>query len=477
MAAVEHSHYVAYVRLRIREMCLFTEAALMRRIAVLAAGLVLVAAAQAPAAAAAGSAVGPARAVGSAWAVAAKPGAKPTSKPSKPSKPPATPSLPVPVATEPGPSQQCGDSNQVISKVKSVPWAQQALDWSSVWPLTEGRGIKVAVVDSGVDSSPQLAGKVTAIDLTSTGFQDCSGEGHGTAIAGIIAASVQAQGNPFEGVAPEAKILSVKVFTQTQQSNSSATLAQGINDAALLGAQVINVSMTTRNSAVLRAAVEFALSRNVVIVASGGNDDQQNGVGPFYPASYPGVLSVGAVEQDGSLAPFSDQRSRVAVTAPGVGITSTAPGGYSVNSLSGTSFATAFVSGVAALVRSRYPGLTGPEVVARIKQTADGSTGPGTGDGLVDPLQAVTAILAPATTQTPSPTPGPQAVSVDQAPPPDLAAQRTALEVAAITLGLTGLVAIGAVVVREGRRRRWRSGSVPARTDDRTRGLGRPDPR
>jgi type VII secretion-associated serine protease mycosin len=410
--------------------------------------------------------------------VAAKPGAKPTSKPSKPSKPkpPATQSVPVPVATEPGPSQQCGDSNQVTSKVKSVPWAQPALDWSGVWPLTEGRGIKVAVVDSGVDSSRQLAGKVTAIDLTNTGFQDCSGEGHGTAIAGIIAASVQAQGNPFEGVAPEAKILSVKVFTQTQ-SNSSATLAQGIRDATLLGAQVINVSMITRNSVVLRSAVEFALSRNVVIVASGGNDDQQNGVGPFYPASYPGVLSVGAVEQDGSLAPFSDQRSHVAVTAPGVNITSTAPGGYSVNSLSGTSFATAFVSGVAALVRSRYPSLTGPEVVARIKRTADGSTGPGTGDGLVNPLQAVTAIVAPATAQTSSPTPGPQAVSVDQAPPPDVDAQRTALEVAAIALGLAGLVVIGAVVIREGRRRRWRSGSLPARTDDRTRGLGKPDPR
>jgi type VII secretion-associated serine protease mycosin len=474
MAAVERSHYVAYVRLRIREMCLFTEAALMRRIAVLAAGLVLVAAAQAPAAAAAGSAAGPVGVV--AAKASPKPSTKPTSKPSK-SKAPPTPSVPVPVATEPGPSQQCSDSNQVTSKVKSVPWAQKALDWSSVWPLTEGRGIKVAVVDSGVDGNPQLAGKVTAIDPTGTGFQDCSGEGHGTAIAGIIAASVQVQGNPFEGVAPEAKILSVKVFTQTQQSNSSATLAQGIRDATLLGAQVINVSMTTRSSLVLRSAVDFALSRNVVIVASGGNDDQQNGVGPFYPANYPGVLSVGAVEQDGSLAPFSDQRSHVAVTAPGVNITSTAPGGYSVNSLSGTSFATAFVSGVAALVRSRYPSLTGPEVVARIKQTADGSTGPGTGDGLVDPLQAVTAILAPAAAQTPSPTPGPQAVSVDQAPPPDLAAQRTALEVAAITLGLAGLVAIGAVVIREGRRRRWRSGSMPARTDDRTRGLGRQDPR
>jgi membrane-anchored mycosin MYCP len=472
MAAVERSHYIAYVRLRIREMCLFTEAALMRRIALWAAGLVLVAAAPAPALAATGSASEPLRVV--AAKASLKPGAKP--KPSK-SKPPPTPSLPVPVATEPGPSQQCGDSNQVTKKVKSVPWAQRALDWSSVWRLTEGRGVKVAVVDSGVDGSPQLAGKVTAIDLTNTGFQDCSGEGHGTSIAGIIAASVQAQGNPFEGVAPAAKILSVKVFTETQQSNSSATLAQGIRDAALLGAQVINVSMTTRNSAVLRSAVDFALGKNVVIVASGGNDDQQNGVGPFYPANYPGVLSVGAVETNGSLAPFSDQRSHVAVTAPGVSITSTAPGGYSVNNLSGTSFATAFVSGVAALVRARFPRLTGPEVVARIKETADGNTGPGTGDGLVNPLQAVTAILAPAAAQSPSPSPRPQAVAVDQAPPPDLAAQRTALAVAAITLGLAGLVAIGAVVIREGRRRAWRAGSMPARADDRAREIGRPDPR
>ena len=448
----------------------------MRRIAVWGAGLVLAlsAAAQAPAVAATGSATGPFR------VTATKPSPKPSTKPSKPSKPkpPPAPTVPVPVATEPGPSQQCGDSNHVTSKVKSVPWAQQALDWSSVWPLTEGRGVKVAVVDSGVDGNSQLAGKVTAIDLTHTGFQDCSGEGHGTAIAGIIAASVQAQGNPFEGVAPEAKILSVKVFTEQQQSNSSATLALGIRDATTLGAQVLNVSMTTRSSPELRSAVNFALSMNVVIVASGGNDSQQTGVGPFYPANYPGVLSVGAVQQDGSLAPFSDQRSHVVVTAPGVNITGTAPGGYSVNSLNGTSFATAFVSGVAALVRSRYPSLSGPEVVARIEQTADGNTGPGTGDGLVNPLQAVTAILAPASAQTPATTPRPQAVSVDQAPPPDLDAQRIALEVAAIALGLAALVAIGAIVIREGRRRRWHSGSMPApRADDRTGGLGRPDAR
>jgi membrane-anchored mycosin MYCP len=424
----------------------------MRRIAVCAAALALVAAAQAPAAAATDSAAG------SLSAVATKPSPKPTSKPSKP-KPPPPPSVPVPVTTEPAPSQQCTDSNQVAAKVGSVPWAQRALDWSSVWPLTEGRGVTVAVVDSGVDASPQLAGKVTAIDLTGTGFQDCSGEGHGTAIAGIIAARVQARGNPFEGVAPEARILSVKV--NSLQTSTVALLAEGIRDAALEGAQVINVSVTTSSNAPeLASAVTFALRHGSVIVAAGGNDEgQENCRGPCYPASYPGVLSVGAVAQDGSLVSFSNPHSHVAVTAPGVDITSTAPGGYSVNDLNGTSFATAFVSGVAALVRSRYPSLSVPGVVDRIEETANGSAGPGTGDGLVDPLQAVTAILPPAATQSTSPTPGPQAVAVDRAPPPDVGAQRTALAVAAITLGLAGLIAIGAVVIRQGRRRRWRAGS------------------
>jgi len=448
MAARERGHYVAYVRLRIRDVRLFTEAALMRRIAVWATALVLVAAAQAPAAAAVGSAARPVR----------QAAAKPSPKPSKSKAPPA-PTIPVPVATEPAPSQQCPDSNPVSAKVGSVPWAQRALDWSSVWSLTEGRGVTVAVVDSGVDASRQLAGKVTAIDLTSTGFQDCSGEGHGTAIAGIIAARVQAQGNPFEGVAPEARILSVKV--NSQETGSVAVLAEGIKDAALEGAQVINVSITTSgNAPELASAVAFALKHGSVIVAAGGNDEgQENCRGPCYPASYPGVLSVGAVTQTGSLVSFSNERSHVAVTAPGVGVTSTAPGGYSVNNLSGTSFATAFVSGVVALVRSRYPSLSVPAVVNRIKETADGSTGPGTGDGLVNPLQAVSALLPSAAAQSPLPTPRPQPVAVDRAPPPDLHAQRTALEVAAIALGLAGLVAIGAVIIREGRRRRWRPGS------------------
>src|SRR5262249_41831227 len=151
-------------------------------------------------------------------------------------------------------------------------------------------------------------------------------------------------------------------------------------DAAKLGAQVINVSVqVSKNTAALSGAVRFALSRDAVIVAAGGNDGPDTGTGPFYPASYPGVLSVGAVESDGSLAPFSDLGSNVAVTAPGVNVTSAWPGGFRDDSLSGTSFAAPFVSGVAALVRSRFPRLSGPAVVHRIEATANGGTGPGTG--------------------------------------------------------------------------------------------------
>jgi membrane-anchored mycosin MYCP len=444
-------------------MRLSTEAALMRRFAVAVLGAALAAAAQASAVAAAqGPALAATQSAGEpAAVVATKPASKPK-PPAKQSSPPpsqpsrsAQPTVPTPVAIEPQPTQNCPGPGQVSSKVTSVPWAQEALDWSSVWPLTEGAGVTVAVVDSGVAYSPQLAGKVTAVDLTGTGYGDCYG--HGTDVAGIIAASdMQAQGNPFEGVAPDARILSIKV--QNQESSSSAPLALAITDAALEGAQVINVSITTRSTPALRAAVALALSKGAVIVAAGGNDSQETGHGPFYPASYPGVLSVGAVGPDGSRASFSDLSSNVAVTAPGENVVSTTPGGYEVDN--GTSFATAFVSGVAALVRSRYPNMSGAEVVKRIEETADGNTGPGTGNGLVNPLLAVTAILAPTVAQSPLPTPRPRPVSVERAPLPDVAARTTAMEVVAGTLGVAALVAIGAVVIRGGRRRRWRAGRV-----------------
>jgi membrane-anchored mycosin MYCP len=429
----------------------------MSRIAVAVLGAALVLVTAAPAVAATASA----RAVRA--SAAAKPSPKPSTK-TPPKKPkPSGPVLPVPVPATSRPTQNC-PGLQVSSRVTRVPWAQRALDYSAAWPLTEGQGVTVAVVDSGLDSSPQLAGREFAVDLTKTGDQDCVG--HGTEVAAIIGASdLQAKGVAFEGVAPGARILSVKV--NSGENGSSALLAEGIKDAALLGAKVINVSVQTGNSAVLRAAVAVALSKGAVIVAAGGNDGSTvAGIpanGPFYPASYPGVLSVGAVGPDGSLAPYSDQRSRVAVTAPGESLTSACPGGYQVGDLNGTSYATAFVSGVVALVRARFPRLTGPQVVARIKATANGAAGPGTGAGLINPVLALTSLTVSATSR-PSPTARPRAVAVAKAPPPDLAMRRIAFEVAAGALGAAALVAIGAVVIGQGRRRRWRAGraEIPA---------------
>jgi membrane-anchored mycosin MYCP len=424
----------------------------MSRIGVAVLGLALVVAVPAPAAAATRAAAAP----------AAKPSPTPSSQnPAPENARPAAPAL-VAVPAEPRPTPNCPPV-PAAARVTAEPWAQQALDFSSAWPLARGQGITVAVVDSGVDYSPQLAGKVDAVDVTHTGFRDCVG--HGTAVAAIIAArNFQARGVPFEGVAPAARILSVKVNSQavgnSPTTGNSTTLAQGIIDAATLGAQVINVSVQTRSTPELRRAVRFALRRGAVIVAAGGNDGPGTGTGPFYPASYPGVLSVGAVGSDGSLAPFSDLGSHVAVTAPGVNVTSAWPGGYANGSLNGTSFATAFVSGVAALVRSRFRGLGGPAVVDRIEATANGGTGPGTGDGLVNPLQAVTAILPPGTAPSPSPAALPRPVSVSRAPPPDRAARTIALAVTAGALGAAVLVAVGAVVISQGRRRRWRAERV-----------------
>jgi membrane-anchored mycosin MYCP len=377
--------------------------------------------------------------------------ASPSPSGTPPARRPAGPQIPVPVATAPGPSRGCPPT-QAVSRVTRQPWAQRVLGLSGAWRITRGRHVTVAVVDSGVDGSPQLAGRVSAIDLTGTGYSDCVG--HGTAVAAIIAASDRlAHGQLFAGVAPDARILSVK-FSNSDKG-TSATLAQGIRDAALLGARVINVSVTTGDSAALRAAVRYALAHNAVVVAAGGNDGQGGGVkGPFYPASYPGVISVGAVTRSGALASFSDRLSHVAVTAPGTSITSAWPGGYQTG-LSGTSFATAFVSGVAALVRSRYPHLTVAGVVRRIEVTADGATARGAGNGLAQPLAAVSDLLPPPAPAGGTVTPAPVAVAT--APPPRRS-PAAALAVTAALLAAAALVALGTMVAAAGRRRRWRAG-------------------
>src|SRR5580704_15865266 len=291
---------------------------------------------------------GPAGAAGRATAaLGSTAAATPTPTPSRPAKPPtgqpvapptqqaAPPGPPAPVPGMPEPSANCL-SQRGRTHLTSEPWAQRALDFSSVWDLTRGQHITVAVVDSGIDYTHQLAGRVSRVDLTGGNGEDCIP--HGTIVASIIAASdARAKGIPFYGVAPAAHILSIRVQqqegtsgqTDAQRRKTLADIANGIRYAVVKHAKVINVSIQVSASyPALRSAVAFALRRNVVVVAAAGNDNPGGGQGPFYPASYPGVLSVNAVDQYGQLGGFDVSRTPVSVTAPGVYVASDYAGGF-----------------------------------------------------------------------------------------------------------------------------------------------------
>jgi type VII secretion-associated serine protease mycosin len=301
----------------------------------------------------------------------------------------------------PEPSTACLSQHRA-KHLAAEPWAQQALGFSSVWDLTRGQNVTVAVVDSGIDFTPQLVGRVTRTDLTGGNGEDCVP--HGTEVASIIAASdARAKGIPFYGVAPAAHILAIRVQQQQDTSNLTTAarrrvllnIANGIHYAVTEHAQVIDVSIQVSASyPALSSAVDYALHRNVVVVAPAGNNNPGGGQGPFYPASYPGVLSVNAVDRHGQLGAFDVSRTPVSVTAPGVAIASDYPGGFDPAN-DGTSFAAAFVSGEAALVRAAYPHLNAAQVVRRIITTAEGGTGAHTGAGIINPVMAVTSILAP----------------------------------------------------------------------------------
>jgi membrane-anchored mycosin MYCP len=356
----------------------------------------------------------------------------------------------------------CGDTSGLPPTTLShkTPWAQRRLDFKRVWPITEGAGVTVAVVDTGVDGSqPFLKGAVRrGFDVINHGgVADTDCNGHGTFVAGLIAAR-PIVGYGFAGVAPAATILPIREANSTG-SSFAEVLANCIRAAVRLGAQVINVSVTAPQlTPDLVHAVNYALSHNVLVVAATGNDFA-SGNGPQYPAALPGVLAVGAVDASGQRASFSESGSYVSVVAPGTDLTGPGAGGVGLVSDSGTSFATAYVSGVAALVRSYHPKLTVRQVIRRIEVTADQPPGKlptaGLGWGEVNPYAAVTAVL-PGREGRPG-----QAGGRVIGPPPLPARSSSAQAAMGVAVGGSALAILillcGHVVVR-GRRRGWRPG-------------------
>lgn len=377
-------------------------------------------------------------------------------------------------------------------------WPEQMLHFSRAWTFSRGAGVTVAVVDSGVDEAQeQLAGHViTGWDVTGGkavkgGTTDCAA--HGTAVAGIIAARPVA-GRAMVGVAPEATILPVRqswgIDDNGQPTRATAdALLRAMRVAVDSGAQIVNVSVTVPDVELRQSQrqafndlAQYASNRNVLIVAASGNLSQnnrgfQNDQGSqgteqgqqelaTYPARlaawYRSVIAVSGITSDGKVDSDAVTGPFVTVAAPDRGFPSTMDHGGLV-SVAGTSFAAPMVSGLAALVRSRYPKATAAEVRARIEATADHPStdlpSPQVGYGVINPLAAVTAVLPPARSPAALPTSAPPLGVVQ---PEDAALKAWALGASAVAVLVVGLLLFGAEVVRRGRRRGWRPGNLPA---------------
>jgi membrane-anchored mycosin MYCP len=345
----------------------------------------------------------------------------------------------------------------------TASWPVQRLDPQAAWPLTRGAGVTVAVIDSGVAADhPVLKGKVLpGADLNLPKHRGwCDEVGHGTLIASIIAGSA-VTGNEFTGIAPSARILPIRVLRDAKKAfdpELPLRIAQAIKLAVDNGADVINLSLETIETQQLADAVRYAAARKVVIVAAAGNQEaDQQRTQPAYPAGYPLVIAVAGVDEQGGHVGTSISGDYIDVAAPGLMIEGPAPGGgFRVETEGGTSFAAAYVSGVAALVRSYYPNLTSDQVMQRIVATADNPPEGRTGEmgfGVVNPARAVGAVLGSR-----------ENAALGELPPPakatdDLAGVRlAAIVVTIITVLLSLLILIGRPILRRGRKRGWRAG-------------------
>ena len=263
--------------------------------------------------------------------------------------------------------------------------ADADVDAVEAWNVTTGSGIKVAVLDSGVATdNPDINPKVVLRANFSSSTTNEDNYGHGTHVAGIVAASHNTSG--VAGVCPGCTILAGKVLNDSGVGSSSS-LANGINWAVSNGAKVINMSIGVRASRTLETAVNNAWKKGVVLVAAAGNGGNQTKI---YPGAYPNVIAVAATDNADAKASFSTYgASWVDVAAPGVNVYSTFPNhtfvlgtqnkrsfGYDVGN--GTSMSSPIVAATAALAWSSHPGASNTSVRANIESTADKISGTGT---------------------------------------------------------------------------------------------------
>lgn len=305
-----------------------------------------------------------------------------------------SPALAAPGLPATGPSGQ--DCRHASAPVPARSAALALMDPRAVWPLSEGAGVTVGVVDNAIDEvNPQLTGAVRVIGKRTTP-RDCTG--HGTRVAGIIAARPRAD-SPMVGMAPKARIVLAVAPSSQGEPPSAGALAAGISAAARAGARVIVVpTAISAGSSALHAAVRAAVVKGALVIASAGADQfDSSGQPPTYPAAYPEVLAVAGVDSAGNPVAGSASGPFVDLAAPAVGITSSAPD-TGQDTEDGVTYAAAFVAGTAALLRGYRPDLSVTDVVARLELTATRPEAARRVDdrvgwGVVDPGRALTAVL------------------------------------------------------------------------------------
>jgi type VII secretion-associated serine protease mycosin len=294
-------------------------------------------------------------------------------------------------------------------------WVLDMLDAEAAWSVTRGAGVTVAVIDSGVNPYvSDLAGSViTGPDYTGVSTRPSSPEWgvHGTWMASLIAGHGHDGGySGVIGMAPAARILSIRVipdrgdphygtYEHERETAIQQSLADGIKYAVTHGAKVVSMSIGySAPSGTVRAELQDAYDHGVVVIASAGNSggpDSTRGAGApeSFPANYPGVISVGAVNSSAEVASFSSDNLSVQVAAPGVSVPAEGRDGQ-YWSVSGTSPACALVAGVAALIKSRYPDLPPDLVASAMTSTATHRPATGydsqVGFGIVDAAAALT---------------------------------------------------------------------------------------
>lgn len=412
---------------------------------------------------------------------AAQPAESPVPVPGPPPIQAAPPAgrVPGPATGVRGPARCAPPAAQTAETTDTVDAARR-LQLAAVHRLATGEGQVVAVIDTGVFAHERFGGRLHGVaDFLAGGDGSTDCDGHGTAVAGLLAAA-PSRDDDVVGMAPAATVLTIRqassVFTKPDTNGTQRpagdvdTLAEAVVLAVQRRATVINISeaaclspaRAAREGALLQSALRFAARSDVVVVAAAGNAGVGGctGARDMHEVSLPGwynddVLTVGATGPDDTAAPFTVPGSWVDVAAAGTGLWSLAVGGgVTSDGVAGTSFAAPRVAGLAALVRQRFPTLTATQVTDRILATARrpaGGRDPYLGHGVIDPLAALTA--EPAVLRAGiEPTP-PAAVLAGTSPSSTSPGERLPTELLAATV-LVGAATAGVTALRRTHRTR-----------------------